>query len=101
MIRHCSECAGCTLIETVQGRQIHICTDEEGGAFLKEVGLCGFCGEEDDEEKDAFPQKDSEVFLYENPNEVLYGGKPGCNHRIVACLSGGVRCTRCNGWFCF
>lgn len=49
MIRFCSECEGCKILETVQGNIIHVCLDEEGGAYLQEVGLCGWCGEIDEE----------------------------------------------------
>lgn len=49
MIRFCSDCEGCKILETVQGNTIHVCLDEEGGAYLQEVGLCGWCGEDDEE----------------------------------------------------
>ena len=50
MIRKCKECEGYTVIETVQGRTLGICTDEEGGCFLQETSLCGWCGSEDEAE---------------------------------------------------
>lgn len=57
MIRFCSECKGCTLMETVQGRSLYICLDEEGGAFLQEVGICGWCGEIEDEKETTDDKK--------------------------------------------
>lgn len=42
-MRYCADCDGCRLITTVQGNTLHICLDETGGAFLQEVGLCGWC----------------------------------------------------------
>ena len=56
MIRFCSECQGCKLVETVQGNTLHICLDENGGAFLQEVGLCGWCGDP----KEVADESDSE-----------------------------------------
>lgn len=31
----------------------------------------------------------------------LYNADPNCKHIIVAQLSGGVKCTKCGGWFCY
>lgn len=50
MIRKCMECDWYTVIETAQGRHIGICADENGGSFLQETGLLGWCGEETENE---------------------------------------------------
>lgn len=31
----------------------------------------------------------------------LYNADQNCNHNIVPQLSGGVKCTKCGGWFCY
>ena len=31
----------------------------------------------------------------------LYNADPNCEHNVVAQLSGGVKCTKCGGWFCY
>lgn len=49
MIRNCCNCDYCEPLETKGGAHIHLCLDEEG-AFLQEVGLCGYCGEPDNDE---------------------------------------------------
>lgn len=48
MIRKCRECDWYTVIETAQGRHITICADENGGCFLQETSILGWCGEEED-----------------------------------------------------
>lgn len=35
---------------------------------------------------------------YDGP---LYDAKHACKHEVEAQLSGGVRCRKCGGWFCF
>ena len=52
MIRNCYECDYCEALETKGGAHIHLCLDEDG-AFLQEVGLCGYCGEPDDDDYDC------------------------------------------------
>jgi hypothetical protein len=31
----------------------------------------------------------------------LWGATPGCDGRVVGALGGGVKCTKCRGWFCY
>lgn len=50
MIRHCYNCDYCEPLETKGGAHIHLCLDEDG-AFLQEVGLCGWCGSSEDEDE--------------------------------------------------
>lgn len=33
--------------------------------------------------------------------ESLYDADPECQHNIVDSSGGGVRCTKCGGWFCY
>ena len=33
--------------------------------------------------------------------EKLYDADPNCEHNIVPVLSGGIKCTKCGGWFCY
>ena len=32
---------------------------------------------------------------------VLYDADPNCKHHVVEANGGGVKCTKCQGWFCF
>lgn len=32
---------------------------------------------------------------------VLFNADPNCEHKIEAQPSGGIRCVKCNGWFCY
>lgn len=50
MKRECASCKGCLPIDTIAGSHIYICIDESGGAFLQEVGPCGWCESEEEEE---------------------------------------------------
>lgn len=35
-------------------------------------------------------------------SEELYNADPNCEHNIVgATYGGGVKCTKCKGWFCY
>lgn len=48
----------------------------------------------DDDEEDDFD--------YESlRNTNLYNADPNCKHNIAPQLSGGVKCTKCGGWFCY
>jgi len=31
----------------------------------------------------------------------LFDADPDCEHEIVDAHGGGVKCTKCTGWFCF
>ncbi len=34
------------------------------------------------------------------PAEELWNADPDCKHRIICALGGGVKCTKCPGWYC-
>ena len=34
-------------------------------------------------------------------SEVLWDADPRCEHKIVCAPGGGIKCTKCNGWFCY
>jgi hypothetical protein len=36
-----------------------------------------------------------------NPAPDLLGANPNCEHNIVTAPGGGVKCTKCKGWFCY
>ena len=46
-------------------------------------------------------QEEEYVEDYKDNLEYLYNADPNCNHNIVPQLSGGVKCTKCGGWFCY
>lgn len=51
---------------------------------------------------DCFGNCESQEEEYEYlRNTKLYNADPNCNHNIVPQLSGGVKCTKCGGWFCY
>lgn len=31
----------------------------------------------------------------------LWGRTPGCDGQVVPASGGGVKCTKCRGWFCY
>lgn len=33
--------------------------------------------------------------------EELYNADENCEHDIQPAIGGGVKCTKCSGWFCF
>lgn len=52
---------------------------------------------------DSFPRE-------ETPEEAKYGvpytgelfaADPGCDHRVKPQPGGGIKCTKCRGWFCY
>ena len=36
-----------------------------------------------------------------NPLRELFDADPNCKHDTVDAPGGGVKCTKCRGWFCF
>ena len=39
--------------------------------------------------------------LHEWNGVVLYNADPECKHYIESQMSGGIKCIKCDGWFCF
>lgn len=35
------------------------------------------------------------------PETTLYNANPNCKHNIVDAPGGGIKCTKCGGWFCY
>jgi len=31
----------------------------------------------------------------------LYDADPECKHEVVSASGGGIKCTKCRGWFCY
>ena len=31
----------------------------------------------------------------------LWGADPACDHHVICAPGGGVKCTKCGGWFCY
>jgi hypothetical protein len=44
-------------------------------------------------------ERDCEVI--KNYDEELYDADSECKHEVVAQWSGGVKCRKCSGWFCY
>lgn len=44
------------------------------------------------------PKEDEDGKPY---NGHLYSTDPDCKHKVVHATGGGVRCTKCSGWFCY
>ena len=55
MLRECIDCEWCQGFEDSEGNYILFCMDTNGGNYLGETGILGFCeieGEEDEERFD-------------------------------------------------
>ena len=37
----------------------------------------------------------------EENEDYLYDADPDCDHEIIEKASGGIECTKCEGWFCY
>lgn len=33
--------------------------------------------------------------------EELYDADPNCEHYVINASGGGIKCAKCNGWFCY
>ncbi|WP_162819132.1 hypothetical protein [Leifsonia aquatica] len=42
-----------------------------------------------------------ETWVSEEGRTILWGAAVGCKHKIVAGHGGGIRCSSCEGWFCY
>ena len=49
--------------------------------------------------------KNKDIIINEVDNqidtEILYNADQNCKHKIVCAPGGGVKCTKCSGWFCY
>ena len=57
-VRKCAECEWCKPLEGSDGEIYYFCMDTDGGAFLEQTGLCGWCTAEagdEEEETGALP----------------------------------------------
>lgn len=58
---------------------------------------CSACDIEDCPDRETYDD-----LKFEHLRDIkLYNADPNCNHNIVPQLSGGVKCTKCGGWFCY
>lgn len=53
IVRKCFECEWCKSLEGSDGETYYFCMDTEGGAFLEETGLLGWCTAESDSEEES------------------------------------------------
>lgn len=52
--------------------------------------------------EENFVEKDDEGNEYNtNPHNELWESDPKCLHHITLPTGGGIRCSKCGGWFCF
>ncbi len=49
MKRECVDCEWCKGLEDSEGNYIFFCMDTDGGNYLGETDVCGFCGEDETE----------------------------------------------------
>jgi hypothetical protein len=48
------------------------------------------------------PEKDKDAAQEINwRNEELWDADPNCKHNVIDAPGGGVKCTKCDGWFCY
>ena len=33
--------------------------------------------------------------------DLMYNADPNCDHKIELVPDGGIKCTKCSGWFCY
>lgn len=55
----------------------------------------------DNKEQEPTSQEQNQVDPNGNPIPELFGGDPNCKHRTVPALGGGIRCAKCDAWFCY
>lgn len=36
-----------------------------------------------------------------SPDQELFDADASCDHNILPAAGGGVKCTKCDGWFCY
>ena len=51
MKRYCATCKWCKSLEDSEGNIIDFCMDTNGGDYLGVTGICGWCGEDDEQEE--------------------------------------------------
>lgn len=56
---------------------------------------CKNCTENKSRSKDC-KECDGQSHFHE-----LYDADPECRHNIKCASGGGIKCTKCGGWFCF
>lgn len=65
---------------------------------------------EEDELWNADPDCDHDIILPEeakveikdlSDGKELWDADPDCDHDVVCAPGGGIKCTKCPGWFCF
>jgi len=60
------------------------------------------CDETNNTEKDLKDGRlNATVVLSFNEEDYLHHATPGCQHVIVDAPGGGIKCTKCPGWFCY
>jgi hypothetical protein len=52
-------------------------------------------------DKDPIEENLSRITNKYFPNLALWDADPNCKHEEVSQPGGGVKCIKCNGWFCF
>jgi len=50
-MKECASCDWCKPLENNKGEIFYFCTHDEGGAYLEETGLCGWCDLEDESDE--------------------------------------------------
>ena len=51
-------------------------------------------------ESDELQQINFEYEDFKGLSRILYKARPSCQHEIEFQLAGGIRCIKCNGWYC-
>ena len=72
----------------------------EGKVFKSDKNVIDFVetivseADEPDDDKDNVSE-----LIYTTDD--LYNANPECNHHVVSVPGGGVKCNKCDGWFCY
>lgn len=96
------------------GEEFYIVKNEEGAPVCtphepaQKKLFCDIVGEllkNDKDEHVCNPHEPAQI-EQATPNgelmtDTLFDADPNCKHNVVPALGGGVKCTKCRGWFCY
>jgi len=49
----------------------------------------------------SFPEPTLKIASPQLTHLPLYNADPNCNHNTIPAPGGGIKCTKCKGWFCY
>ena len=67
--------------------------------YCRNHGGCTFCG--GNRQYSRIKRELSAEQRMNEYEEELWDAEPDCDHEIVSASGGGIKCTKCGGWFCY